>query len=218
MTLTSQFGQPLFGLVRLYADELALLPGVRRARWLAWAVAIAAVMFMLVRDGESGVVVISIEALGWLSWLVGGAVTWSVLRNWRKFQEPLADLARERGIDKASRELSAPLALTWQLAVSVGAPALLLTVAAIALASGSALSWTYPILLFLVPAYALVFALGLSLLAFLSTKFCPEAATSALCFALLIPHACRVLWPDTPSIIGFYEWLWYQLIRLGAGA
>lgn len=219
VTLTSQFRQPLFGLIRLYAGELARLRGVRRARWLAWSVVTVSVLSMLAGlDGGSALVVISIEALGWLSWLVGGAITWSALRNWRTFQEPLADMARERGVNATWRDLAAPLALTRQLGVSIGLPALLLTAFATALASGTAFSWAYPTLLLLVPGYVVVFAFGLGLLAFLSTKLLPEAATTVLLVILVVPHACRQLWPHTPSVIEFYAWLWNELIHLGAVA
>jgi hypothetical protein len=217
VTSISQFRQPLFGLIRLHAGELTRLRGVRRARWLAWSVAVVAVLSMLMRrDASSALVLISMEALGWLSWLVGGAITWSALRNWKALQEPLGDIARERGVDASWRELAGPLALIQRLAVSIGVPALLLTALAIALGSGAALSWAHPALLVLVPAYVLVFALGLGVLAFLSTKLHPDAATTVLLVILVIPHACRELWPYTPSVIGFYEWLWSKLVHLGA--
>jgi len=205
--------------VRLYAGELHRLRGVRRARWFAWSIAIVALVSMLARvDTGSVIVVTSIEALGWLSWLVGGAITWSAVRNWKTFQEPLADMARERGLDKTWRDLAAPLALTRQLLVSIGVPALLLTGFAIALGSTTELSWAYPTLLVLVPSYVLVFAVGVALLVYLSTKLCPEASTTLLLILLVVPHACRELWPYTPSVIGFYEWLWSELFHLGASA
>lgn len=219
VTPNSQSRQPLVGLVHLYAGELAHLRGVRRARWLAGAVAGVNVLSMLARlDTGTAVVVTSIEALGWLCWLVGGAVTWSALRNWETFQEPLAEMARERGVDQAWRNLAAPLALIRQLTVSIGLPALLLTTLAIVLAGSAGLSWTMPALLLLVPGYAVAFALGMGLLAFLSTKLFPDAATTTLLVILVLPHACRELWPHTPSVIGFYAWLWGELIHLGAAA
>lgn len=218
MTLTSVFRQQLNGLVRLYAGELARLRGVRRTRWLAWSVATVAVLSMLGLGDGSEVVVTSIEALGWLSWLVGGGITWSAVRNWKTFQDPLGDLARERGVPKAWRDLAAPLALIRQLALSIGLPALLLAALAIALESDMASLSTHLALLLLVPSYALVFALGIGLLAFVSTKLFPEAATTALLAILVVPHACREVWPHTPSIIGLYEWLWSELVHLGASA
>lgn len=215
----SQSRQPLFGLVRLYAGELARLRGVRRARWLAWAVASVSVLSMLTRlDDGSGLGVISVEALAWLSWLVGGAITWSALRHWKTFQDPLADMARERGVAVTWRELAAPLALIRQLGVSIGVPALLLTALAVALGSGAGFSWASPALLLLVPGYVVLFALGVGLLAFLSTKLLPQAATSVFLVIVLVPHACRELWPDTPSVIGLYAWLWNELVFLGAMA
>ena len=215
---TTQFRQTLFGLVRLYADELARLRGVRRARWLAASVAVVAIVSMLAGlDGDSAVLT-SLEALGWLSWLVGGVITWSALRNWSKFQEPLSDMARERGVHATWRDLAAPLALTRQLALAIGIPALLLTAFTVTLASGTRLPWAYPALLILVPVYALAFAGGLGVLVFVSTKWCSGAATIALLAMLLIPHACRELWPHTPSVIGFYEWIWSELVQLGAAS
>lgn len=219
MAPTSPSRQTLWSLIRLYSDELALLRGVRRARWLAWSVAIIAVVLMLARLGsESEVVVTAIEALGWLSWLVGGATTWSAVRNWRTFQEPLADMARERGIGPAWRDMAAPLALARSIAVSIGLPALLLTTFAFALASGTTLLWVYPSLLLAVPTYVLLFAVGLGLLALVSTKLSPDASGTALLFILVIPHLFRELWPYTPSVIGFYQWLWGELVQLGANA
>ncbi|HEY6725569.1 MAG TPA: hypothetical protein VI197_16145 [Polyangiaceae bacterium] len=219
MPLTSQFRQPLIGLVRLYASELARLRGVRRARWLAWAVAVVSLSSMLTRlDRSAGLVIISVEALGWLTWLVGGAITWSALRNWKTLQEPLADMARERGVHAAWRDLAAPLALIRQLGMSIGVPALLLTVLAIALDSGAKFSWMYAALLVLVPSYVGLVALGIGLIVFLSAKLFPQAATSVFLVILLIPHACRELWPHTPSVIGLYSWLWDELVHLGAMA
>jgi len=192
---------------------------VRRARWLAWSVTIIAVVLMLMRLGaQSEVVVTAIEALGWLSWLVGGASTWSAVRNWRTFQAPLADMARERGIAPAWRDVAAPLALARCIAVSIGLPALLLTAFAFALASGTTLLWVYPTLLLAVPSYVLVFAVGLGLLALVSTRLSPDASSTTLLFILVIPHLFRELWPYTPSVIGFYQWLWGQLVHLGANA
>ena len=217
MPLTSSVRQPLLGLVRLYAGELALQRGVRRARWLAGSVTIVAVLSMLIHlETAADVMLTSIEALGWLSWLVGGAITWSAVRNWQTFQEPLADMARERGLDSTWRDLAAPLALARQLALMIGLPALLLTTLGIALASGSEFAWAYPALLVLVPGYVIVFALGFGSLAYASTKLSPDASTSVLLCILVIPHLCRELWPYTPSVIGFYEWLWSELAHLGA--
>jgi len=219
VTPIRELRQPPLGLIRLYAGELALLRGVRLARWMAWAVSIVAVVSMLASlDDGAGAIVTSIEALGWLSWLVGGAVTWSVVRNWKAFQEPLADMARERGVDQSWRSWAAPLALTRHLAVAIGLPALLLTALALALASGATLPWVYPTLLLLVPAYALAFALGLGMLAFLSTKLYPQASTAVLLLLLVLPQVCREVWPYVPSFIDFYEWLWSELLHWGASA
>jgi len=206
-------------LIHLYADELGRLRGVRRARWLAWAVAVASVLSMLMRrDTGPALLILSIEALGWLSWLVGGSITWSALRNWRTFQAPLADMARERGVGTAWLDLAAPLALIRQLSLWVGVPALSLTLFALGFGAGARVSWSHPGLLLLVPGYVVIFALGLGLLTFVSTKLLPEAATSAFLVIVLIPHACRELWPHTPSIIGMYVWLWNELVYLGAMA
>ena len=95
---------------------------------------------------------------------------------------------------------------------------MLLTALGIALASSTAFAWAYPALLVLVPGYVIVFALGFGLLGFLSTKLSPDASTSVLLCILVIPHVCRELWPYTPSVIGFYEWLWSELAHLGASA
>jgi len=217
VSLSSSVRQPLLGLVRLYAGELALQKGVRRARWLAGALAIVTVLSMLVHlETAADVMLTAIEALGWLSWLVGGAVVWSAVRNWKTFQEPLADMERERGLDPTWRDLAAPLALARQLAVMIGLPALLLTTLSVALASSTEFAWAYPALLVLVPGYVIVFALGFGLLGYLSAKLAPDAPTSVLLCILVIPHVCRELWPYTPSVIGFYEWLWSELAHLGA--
>jgi hypothetical protein len=176
-------------------------------------------MLMLARLGaEAEVVVTAIEALGWLSWLVGGAITWSAVRNWRTFQEPLADMARERGIAKLWRDIAAPLALARCITVSIGLPALLLVAFAFALAGGTTVLWVYPALLLAVPSYVLVFAVGLGLLVLVSTKLSPDASGTALLFILVVPHLFRELWPYTPSVIGFYQWLWGELVYLGANA
>lgn len=219
MAPTSPARQTLLSLTRLYSDELALLRGMRRARWLAWSVALVAVVLMLARLGaEAEVVVTAIEALGWLSWLVGGAITWSAVRNWRTFQEPLADMARERGIATLWRDIAAPLALARCISVAIGLPALLLTALAFALTGGTMVLWLYPALLLAVPSYVLLFAVGLGLLVLVSTKLSPDASGTALLFILVIPHLFRELWPYTPSVIGFYQWLWGELVYLGANA
>lgn len=178
---------------------------------------IVAILSMLLHlETAADVMLTSIEALGWLSWLVGGAITWSAVRNWQTFQAPLADMARERGLDPTWSDLAAPLAVVRQLALMIGLPALLLTALGIALASGSEFAWAYPALLLLVPGYVVVFALGFGSLAYASTKLSPDASTSVLLCILLIPHLCRELWPYTPSVIGLYEWLWTELAHLGA--
>ena len=102
------------------------------------------------------------------------------------------------------------------LAVTIGLPAVLLTALAVALASGTAFAWAYPALLVLVPGYVVVFALGFGMLGYLSTRFAPDASIRVLLGIVVIPHVCRELWPYTPSVIGFYEWLWSELAHLGA--
>lgn len=210
----------LWRLTQLYESELRLLPGVSAARGSAVLVTAAAGSLMagqrlLDGHGQAGV---AVGALVWLSWMVGGLIALSAVRNWTAFQGPLRQLAAERGVSESSQDRAAPLALLTRITLAVGIPALLLAAFAVALSSNSAQALERLSLLLSMPLYALLLAGGLSLLAYLSASMSGRSSGSWLAALVIGPHLLRELWPYTPSVIAVYGSLLDQILRLGGGA
>lgn len=190
------------------------------ARWLCVGVCVLSVILMLVRSrsGAGAIITTALEGLGWLSWLVGGTMTLSASRHWLTFQQPLSELAALRSIPPRWVANAAPCALTYRILTWVGGPALLLTMLSIALAHDPSFIGRQGLLLLAVPAFACLLAVGLTAFTLLAVSISRGSAVQALLAIFLVPHLVREVWPHTPSILVVYDWLWRELVMLGAGA
>jgi hypothetical protein len=209
----------VYRLASLYDGELKRLTGVRIAVWFAFLVSAVALLLMAFRQlSASGVVAVAVEALAWLSWLVGGLVTLSAVRHWNQFQAPLRGLASQFGIPASTQKRAAPLALLFRLALLLATPAFLLACGAVLLAAHGESLLARLTLLWTMPLYAMLLAFGLSVLAQALSALTTASRASWLCACVLGPHLLRELWPATPSLIHVYDWLLQHLAQFGGGA
>ena len=199
-------------LTLLIDDEMKKLAVVRGAHWLAWLVVCVCAVRIL---AGSDAALVSLDALVWLSWIVGSLVTLSVAKHWKALQVPLLALAEECGLLPAQQAFAAPLALWRRLLLTLGLP--LLTVTGLALALSPDLTQAVRGAQFIAMSVLYVFTLALGLM--LLTVGCARLANGAtrtwLVAVLLMPELLRELWPHTPSVLSVYAWMVHQVARAG---
>jgi len=214
MHSTPQGGRTL-RLAALYDAELARLFGVKLARYVAFLV-VALALARLIAKADAALV--AVDALTWLSWWVGGLVTWSAAKNWRSFQVPVLALARECGVPASEQRWAAPLALGRRLALSLGMPGVALGALSFALSPDLAHAAARALLVLGTLLYVVALSTGLAGLTQMCSKLSHAQVTSWLCVVLAGPEVLQQLWPATPSVLDTYAWLLKRVADLGGVA
>jgi hypothetical protein len=207
-------------LVRLCEARLLELFGVRAARVYAYGVALSFALLMLFAgspDRRQALHNLLFDALGTLSWVVGGMVGLSAARNLeaRDDDDGISALARQRGHGARELEQARLLATTARIARLIIVPGVLLAlIAMLRIRTLAALPWC--VYLGVVPiAYGLLLGAGVALLARGSARLVPSHGRGLFAILAIVPELLRQTFSDMPSVPAFYGYLLRQLAELG---
>jgi hypothetical protein len=144
----------------------------------------------------------------WLISLVGALPAAVSLAGSRpEARRGVTELAELRGTDPSTLQIARHLASVGTLLRIVLTPGLALCVVAASLSVDLRQALGHLALVLPVALYATLLALVLGALAHASARLVPEHGRFALLATLLVPHAARALWPNTPSVPAALDWL-----------
>lgn len=202
-----------------FFDELARRRlGAGLAKLGAWLITMGHAVLLpfaaRAQSGDGGDAV-AIHALGWLSWVVGGAIALSACGS-RDERRPERALALARGHSAASAELAEVLAVARRVLRLVGIPALLLCALALAMAASLRVAALRLTLLVGGVGYSLLLASVVAVLVSLSRTLSHDKPRSALLALVFVPHFVHVIFPIVPSVPALLSSVLGLLMRLGS--